>query len=354
MASVDYEKYKSAQDVKAKFRHGDIEERLKHEHSNQDINKLVTPYNYQLNLSYAQSCDRFDSRIEYLDSLEGANKRPDRVLCFGLEIPCPLGLDETQEWEFFKKTYELVSKQYGTKNVMAGYYHRDEQHEYINAETGEKQMSRNHAHFYVVPEVNGKLNGKVFSSRSNMMRLNKAIHEMCQSDFGVDFMDGSKRKSKKSVETLKNQSEQLEFDNKLYELNKTIERYEQLETELYKQKNIIDERERTLNEQERALNEQKEHFELKRTRHAESVKMQNKVYSERIDEIQSKNREADKKNQEADNYLALVMQIYQTMSDEQKKRPQVQTALSKLRVVIEKSDREEKEKMQQTQADLQK
>lgn len=353
MASVNFEKFKSKAEVKAMFRHCDSEERMKHEHSNKQINKDLTQRNFTM-LDYKDSCTRFDERLEYLDSLDGANKRKDRVIAFGLTIPMPADIPISKRKDFLIAVYKCLSKQYGDDNLVAMYLHVDEKHTYSDAETQEKRQSLDHIHAYFVPEINGKLNGKVFSSRNNMMKLNKAIHEMCQSDFGVDFMDGSKRKSKKSVETLKNQSEQLEFDNKLAELNKTVEQYRQLKTELYKQKNIIDERERVLNERERALNEQEERFELKRMRHAESVKMQNKVYSERIDEIQSKNQEVNKKNQEADNYLALAMQIYQTMSDEQKKRPQVQTALSQLRVKVEKFDRDEKEKMQQRQTDFEK
>ena len=54
--------------------------------------------------------------------------------------------------------------------------HQDEKHAYIHAETGERCMSRSHLQCYVVPEHNGKLNGKWFSSRANMIKLNNSIH----------------------------------------------------------------------------------------------------------------------------------------------------------------------------------
>ena len=70
-------------------------------------------------------------------------------------------------------------------------------------------MSRSHLQCYVVPEHNGKLNGKWFSSRANMIKLNNSIHRMAPEQFGVTFMDGSKRKSRKTVEQLKNESTYL-------------------------------------------------------------------------------------------------------------------------------------------------
>ena len=76
-------------------------------------------------------------------------------------------------------------------------------------------MSRSHLQCYVVPEHNGKLNGKWFSSRANMVKLNNSIHRMAQEQFGVMFMDGSKRKSRKTVEQLKNESAYLAIQQEL-------------------------------------------------------------------------------------------------------------------------------------------
>lgn len=91
--------------------------------------------------------------------------------------------------------------------MLQCYIHRDEKHAYKNAETGQDCESRTHGHFYVIPEHNGKLNGKWFSSRANIDKLNNAIQDMTQSDYGLKFMNGTKRKSKKTVEQLKNESE---------------------------------------------------------------------------------------------------------------------------------------------------
>ena len=219
MASVNFEKIKSPQEVKAMLRHCDIDERVKHNHSNEQINKELTHRNLQANITYTAACSRFDKRIAYLDSLEGANMRKDRVLCFGLSIPCPAGLTDEQEKQFFKGVIQCVVEQYGIENFVNAYFHRDEKHTYSDTETKKQRESLSHAHVYVVPAIAEKLNGKEFSSKKNMLKLNRAIHKMCQNTFGIDFMDGSKAKSTKSVETLKNKSREIEMQQRIKDLD---------------------------------------------------------------------------------------------------------------------------------------
>ncbi|MCH5204511.1 MAG: plasmid recombination protein [Oscillospiraceae bacterium] len=230
MASVDFQKLKSPQEVKAMLRHSDKEERKRHEHSNKQINKAFTDFNIQLNLTYEQSCERYDKLIEYLDSQEGANKKKDRVLCFGLEIPCPAEINTPKdENRFFKRVIELIAKQYGASNIIAAYFHRDEKHTYRDKDTHEWRESLNHGHVYVVPNVNGKLNGKAFSSLRNINKINEAVHLMCQQEFGVDFMNGTKKKSRSSVEQLKNQSREIEQQEKLADLKYILANAEERE-----------------------------------------------------------------------------------------------------------------------------
>lgn len=215
MASVNFEKLKAAQQVKAMFRHCDEEKRLETNHSNIDINKSATPSNMQGNLDYNAACKKYDDRIAYLDSQPGANRRKDRVTCFGLNVPAPKDLKPEDEKAFFMLVLEIIKNQYGEDNIIQYYIHQDEKHKYINAETGEECMSRSHMQCYVVSEHNGKLNGKWFSNKSNMIKLNNAIHKMAQEQFGVMFMDGSKKKSRKTVEQLKSESTYLEAQKEL-------------------------------------------------------------------------------------------------------------------------------------------
>lgn len=235
MASVSFEKIKSISEIKAKIRHCDREERLKHEHSNKQINKDLTHNNLNLfkNDSYEDACNRFDNRLAYLDSTTNTNKRKDRVNCFGLSIPIPLGLTTEQERQFYSNTYRIICNQYGKDNIIAGYAHYDEIHDYIDASTGDIETSRPHFHLYVIPEKDGILNGKWFSSKSNMNKLNKSIDDMCMRDFNVPFMTGSKKKGQ-SVENLKEAS-----------MDKLLEWWNELQA-----------RERALNDREATLRQQ--------------------------------------------------------------------------------------------------
>lgn len=215
MASVNFEKLKTPQQVKAMLRHCDGEERMEANHSNIDIDKSKTSGNMQGDLDYTAACQKYSERIAFLDAKPGANKRKDRVTCFGLNVPAPKDLKPEDEKAFFLAAIKIIINQYGENNIIQYYMHQDEKHEYIHAETGERCMSRSHLQCYVVPEHNEKLNGKWFSSRANMVKLNNAIHRMAQEQFGVMFMDGSKRKSRKTVEQLKNESAYLEVQQEL-------------------------------------------------------------------------------------------------------------------------------------------
>ena len=94
MASVNFLKLHTPQEVKAIIRHCDKDERQKHEHSNKQIRKDLTHLNDDYGINYVDTCREYDERIAYLDSLPGANVRKDRVTCFSLEIPCPADLPE--------------------------------------------------------------------------------------------------------------------------------------------------------------------------------------------------------------------------------------------------------------------
>lgn len=214
MASVNYLKLHGGRETKSKLLHSAKETRLEHTHSNEHINPEMTKFNYQTN-SYAGACEVYDKRIAHLDAQQNANKRKDRVTCFGLEVPRPKDLPLEQMKPWAKRVINIISKQYGANNICGTYVHVDEVHDYVNALTKEINTSREHLQCYVVPEHNGKLNGKWFSSKQNMTKLNQAIHEMTMNEFGVQFMDGSKRKGPR-VEYLKQKSRELEEEASLY------------------------------------------------------------------------------------------------------------------------------------------
>lgn len=239
MASVNFEKLHLPQEVKAMLRHCDKEKRLEANHSNIDIDKSVTSKNTQGDMDYEAACKRYDDRIAEIDSdsrVGRKNRRKDRTSCFGLNIPSPRDLEPADEQAFFDEVLKIIAAQYGSCNIVQYYIHVDERHKYVS-ETGETCMSRTHMHVYVIPvDRKGKLNGKWFSSKSNMVKLNNSIHQMAQDLFGVMFMDGSKKKSRKTVEQLKNESV-----------------FRETQKELEAQKSDLDARQESVCRQEEAL-----------------------------------------------------------------------------------------------------
>lgn len=218
MASVDFKKLHSSAEMKRILRHCDKGRRLEDGHRNKDINKELTHKNTQLpNRDYSKVCEMYHKRIAYLDKLEGANKRPDKVTCFALEIPAPNNMREKDKPEWFNKVYGLICEQYDARNILQFYVHYDEVHMYVHAETGQDKVSRVHAHCLVIPEHEGKLNGKWFSGRANMIKLNNDIQNMTLNDFALEFMDGSKRGSTKRVEQLKRESEAKAYEKHIRE-----------------------------------------------------------------------------------------------------------------------------------------
>lgn len=202
MASVNYLKLKNNATIKATMRHCDASERLKHKHSNKEINLSETHKNINfMTIDYKKSCELYDNRIKELDNSTNRNKRSDRVSLFGLEVPTPPDLSEADSKAFFAEVIKLIGAKYGLENIVQANAHYDEIHTYLDG--GELKTSRPHLHCFVVPvDQNGQLNGKWFSSKKNMIQLNKEIDAMCQERFNCKFMTNEKSR-KLSVEELK-------------------------------------------------------------------------------------------------------------------------------------------------------
>lgn len=254
MASVNFEKCKDARSTKARIRHCCKASRIYAKHTNKHINKSLTKYNWDyVNADtsivyepYEAAKDIYDTRIDYLDGTTNTNHKPDRVTCFGLEIPAPAGIDcdleKASKWSH--DVVELIIRKYGEENVVSAHFHADEKHKYkVKDEDGKIKTieSRYHMHVYVIPEINGKLNGKQFSSRKNMIKLNNEIEKMTLEKYGCRFMDGTKRKSRKTVEELKNQSDMLEIQQKQEQLNAEIAKVQALAVQMQQEHdNMVD------------------------------------------------------------------------------------------------------------------
>lgn len=217
MASCDWQKIKLPQEAKAMLRHCVTDERMRSEHANTEIDKNRTRQNVAFGSmsSYVESCTRYDERIAELDAVEGANKRKDRVTLVGLSIPTPEGMPDDVARRWFADVYAHIEERFGSENVIGGSAHFDEVHEYKDAETGTKRESRAHLHAYVIPVHGEKLNAKKVMSKANMISLNREVEDMTRERYSeYRFMTGTKRKSKKSVEALKNESAEREAEER--------------------------------------------------------------------------------------------------------------------------------------------
>ncbi|MBR3438219.1 MAG: plasmid recombination protein [Clostridia bacterium] len=204
MASVDFHKCKNASDVAAMMRHNDAIERMKHKHANKDIDITRSNLNTQwLPIGYKQTLERYESRINNLDSTTNTNKRKDRVTCFSLCIPIPAEIGDSEK--FSNDIKKLIEAEYGTDNIINAYLHRDEVHDYIDH--GVWKTSLEHLHILVVPEIDGKICGKKFSGKTSMISLNNKINEICLRKYGCSFLTGE-APQKKTVEQLKKEGEE--------------------------------------------------------------------------------------------------------------------------------------------------
>lgn len=196
MSSVRFDggKCHGAGEAKAIMRHCDAEQRKEHNHSNADIDTSKTDMNYSMEgLSYEEKCRKYDKRVAECEA-NMAKLRKDRVTMVSVNVKTPEKLPPEKEDEWFRKVYDLISEQYGKENMIDGDVHKDEQHEYYDPDKKEMVMSRNELHAYFVPEVDGVLNAKQAMSRANINKINNAVQRMTMQDYGVEFMDGSKKK----------------------------------------------------------------------------------------------------------------------------------------------------------------
>ena len=212
MASVDWQKIKSSQYVKAVLRHNckDTREQTQ-EHSNPHLHPELTAKNTGVWDTYAEACQRYDDRLA--EVTEGKSVRKDAVLGLGFSIPAPEGLPASKEEAWFYRTFEIMGSRYGVENIVSYAIHRDEKHEYIDPDTHEKNMSRTHAQGILFPEVDGALCAKKIMTRGRMAALNRAIDDMSRAEFGVSFLTGKGTKSRGSVEEMKAKSLQAEIED---------------------------------------------------------------------------------------------------------------------------------------------
>jgi hypothetical protein len=229
MAAVQYSggKCHGASEAKAMIRHACADERVRHTHSNQDIDQDRTSENTDIRgLSYQQMCDVYDERIEGYRKSRSKALRKDAVTMYDLIISKPGQLPACQEDAWYRDVADVIDRHYGAKVVLDIKIHRDEIHEYTDVDTGKRVMSRTHGHAFVFPEIDGRLCAKSFSSRRHMRELNREIDDLTRERYHCAFLTGehSVDRSFQSVEQLKRRSDEMAAQTKAMQERQTIER----------------------------------------------------------------------------------------------------------------------------------
>ena len=244
--------------MKALLRHCDKNERLKAEHSNEQINKELTWKNAQFCGSYEEVCNYFDDILRELDSKPKANTRYDRVVAYAIEgtLPEPDEEKDTQKQRdaWIAGIEKVIKREYPEMVVLAKYIHYDEVHEYINPENGERVFSRPHVHMYVMPVIEGRLNGKkFFQHKTSLIQLHRQIDDLTRSIYGFSYGNGTKKKSLDSVEHLKYESKKAELEKRRAALVEMEKDLINRQVALHQQELIVFEREQQVNRREAKL-----------------------------------------------------------------------------------------------------
>lgn len=257
MSSLNLAKIKQ-HELKALLRHCDKNERLKVEHSNEEINKEMTWKNAQFCGSYEEVCNYFDDILRELDSKPKANTRYDRVVAYAIEgtLPEPDEEKDTQKQRdaWIAGIEKVIKREYPEMVVLAKYIHYDEVHEYINPENGERVFSRPHVHMYVMPVIEGRLNGKkFFQHKTSLIQLHRQIDDLTRSIYGFSYGNGTKKKSFNSVEHLKYESKKAELETRRAALVEMEKDLINRQVALHQQELIVFEREQQVNRREAKL-----------------------------------------------------------------------------------------------------
>ena len=129
----------------------------------------------------------------------------DRKTVAELCVPAPReGTSQEDALRFFQAVYEeLAAAGY---HVCGGAVHGDEVHDYIDPDDKKIHRSRLHMHVLLVPETDRGINMKSWLTKSRFRALNSLCDRVCKRELGHPYQDGSGRRSRGTVEALKERS----------------------------------------------------------------------------------------------------------------------------------------------------
>lgn len=199
MASVTIQKHAMQETITRQVGH------IYREHinySNPDIQLSQSGENTYFGDTAQDVRTRLQKTLEDVDTRKPPQRiRKDRKTVVELCVPAPReGMDDTAVMMFFSD-YLQELRANGDLHICGAAVHADEVHAYTDH--GELHESRLHLHVLAIPENSKGCNMKSWLTRDRYGKINALADKSCEKVLGYAFQDGSKARSRGSVEQLK-------------------------------------------------------------------------------------------------------------------------------------------------------
>lgn len=202
MASVTVQKWTTAAACRGQCIHVYREGK---KYGNPDINSEMAACVWTM--SDLKTCQKtIRECIAKIDKIQPPKRiKRDRKTVAELCVPAPReGTSQEDALRFFQGVYdELAAAGY---HVCGGAIHGDEIHDYINPDDKKLHRSRLHMHVLIVPETDRGVNMRSWLTRARFRALNALCDRVCMQELGHPYQDGSGRRSRGTVEALKERS----------------------------------------------------------------------------------------------------------------------------------------------------
>lgn len=210
MASVTIQKWSTAAACGGQVNHV---YRTREHYGNQDIDKTLADRNEMAGTA-EEARARIRETIARVDSVTPPKRvRADRKTVAELCIPAPrAGMSDQDARRFLTAACEALVDAPGM-HVVGVALHGDEVHEYVDPDSKTRAQSRLHIHVLVVPDVPGRgCNMKSWLTKVRYGEINRLMDKVCERELGYPYQDGTKSKSRGTVEVVKIASQRAEAE----------------------------------------------------------------------------------------------------------------------------------------------
>ena len=211
------------------FNHYERKENIKF--GNQEIDKSKSHLNY--NLANNKNLTQNEILNKRLSEVKVLKRKNVNVICsWIITLPKTIKKDSEEEKEFFKKSYEFLKNEYGEKNIISSYVHKDE--------------TTPHMHFCFIPIVIDKkkniekVSAKELITRNHLQTFHNRLEKYLSNHFKkeIGILNGATENGNKTILEIKNQElklKNIEIENDIKQISSKIKKYN---TTLEKIKNL--------------------------------------------------------------------------------------------------------------------